>query len=176
MEKLLIIDGNSLVNRAFYALPLLSNQDGEYSNAVYGFCNILIKFITEQKPDYICVAFDHSRQTFRTEMYAQYKGTRKQMPEELRSQMPILKNLLNKMNIKIYEVDNIEADDIIGTVVKNSAVKNIILSGDRDVLQLIDQNTEVWLTKKGITDVQVVTLENIKDLYGVEPSQIIDLK
>lgn len=176
MERLLIIDGNSLVNRAFYALPLLSNQDGEYSNAVYGFCNILIKFITEQKPDYICVAFDHSRQTFRTEMYAQYKGTRKQMPEELRSQMPILKNLLNKMNIKIYEVDNIEADDIIGTVVKNSAVKNIILSGDRDVLQLIDKNTEVWLTKKGITDVQVVTLENIKDLYGVEPSQIIDLK
>ncbi len=176
MKKLLIVDGNSLVNRAFYALPLLTNQNGEYSNAVYGFCNILIKFITEQHPDYLCVAFDHSRHTFRTDMYAEYKGTRKKMPDELASQMPILKNLLQKMNIKIFEENGIEADDIIGTVAKNSGVSNIILSGDRDVLQLIDNNTEVWLTKKGITDVQVVNQDNIKDLFGVSPSQIIDLK
>ena len=177
MEKLLIIDGNSLVNRAFYALPPLTNQNGEYSNAVYGFCNILIKLITEQHPDFLCVAFDHSRKTFRTEIYADYKGTRKGMPEELASQMPILKDLLQKMNIKIFEQNGIEADDIIGTIAKHSGVKNIILSGDRDVLQLVDKSTEVWLTKKGITDVQVVNLDNIDEVYGVsKPSQVIDLK
>lgn len=176
MQKLVIIDGNSLVNRAFYALPLLTNQDGEYSNAVYGFVNILVKCITEIQPQYICVAFDHSRHTFRTDMYAQYKGTRKEMPPELRSQMPLLKTLLNFMNINIYEVPNIEADDIIGTVAKHSGVENIILSGDRDVLQLIDENTEVWLTKKGITDVEKIDLSNIKETFGITAKQIIDLK
>ena len=176
MQKLVIIDGNSLVNRAFYALPLLTNQDGEYSNAVYGFVNILVKCITEIQPQYICVAFDHSRHTFRTDMYAQYKGTRKEMPSELRSQMPLLKTLLNFMNINIYEVPNIEADDIIGTVAKHSGVENIILSGDRDVLQLIDENTEVWLTKKGITDVEKIDLSNIKETFGITAKQIIDLK
>ncbi len=176
MEKLLIIDGNSLVNRAFYALPLLSNSKGEYSNAVYGFVNILVKFITEEKPDYICVAFDHSRHTFRTDMYKDYKGTRKQMPDELRCQMPILKDLLTKMNIKIYEKDGIEADDIIGTISKNSGVENIILSGDKDVLQLIDNSTQVWLTKKGISEVVKVDKNNMQELFGYSPSQVIDMK
>ncbi len=176
MEKLLIIDGNSLVNRAFYALPLLSNSKGEYSNAVYGFVNILVKFVTEEKPDYICVAFDHSRHTFRTDMYKDYKGTRKQMPDELRCQMPILKDLLTKMNIKIYEKDGIEADDIIGTISKNSGVENIILSGDRDVLQLIDDSTQVWLTKKGISEVVKVDKNNMQELFGFSPSQVIDMK
>ncbi len=176
MQKLVIIDGNSLVNRAFYALPLLTNQDGEYSNAVYGFVNILVKCVTEIQPQYICVAFDHSRHTFRTDMYAQYKGTRKEMPPELRSQMPLLKTLLNFMNISIYEVPNIEADDIIGTVAKHSGVENIILSGDRDVLQLIDENTQVWLTKKGITDVEKIDLSNIEETFGITAKQIIDLK
>ncbi len=176
MEKLLIIDGNSLVNRAFYALPLLSNDKGEYSNAVYGFTNILVKFIIEEKPDYICVAFDHSRHTFRTDMYKDYKGTRKQMPDELRTQMPILKDLLVKMNIKIFEIDKIEADDIIGTVSKNSQVQNIILSGDRDVLQLIDDKTQVWLTKKGISEVVKVDNQNMKDIFGFSPNQVVDMK
>ena len=176
METLVIIDGNSLVNRAFYALPLLTNKDGEYSNAVYGFVNILVKCITEIKPEYICVAFDHSRHTFRTEMYAQYKGTRKEMPTELRGQMPLLKTILNLMNITTFEVVDIEADDIIGTVAKHSGVKNIILSGDRDVLQLIDENTEVWLTKKGITEVEKINANNIKETFGIGPSQIVDLK
>ena len=176
MEKLLIIDGNSLVNRAFYALPLLSNKDGVYSNAVYGFANILIKFIIEQKPDYICVAFDHSRHTFRTEMYNDYKGNRKQMPDELRCQLPILKDMLSKMNIKIFEIEGIEADDIIGTVSKHSGLNNIILSGDRDVLQLIDDKTQVWLTKKGISDVVKVDNDNMQVLFGFNPSQVIDMK
>ncbi len=177
METLLIIDGNSLANRAFYALPLLTNGDGVYSNAVYGFVNILVKCINEIKPQYICVAFDHSRHTFRTEIYENYKGTRKEMADELRPQMPLLKSLLKKMNIKTFEVPGIEADDIIGTVSKHSGVKNIILSGDRDVLQLIDDNTSVWLTKKGISDVEVVDANNIIDSMGIDhPSQIIDLK
>lgn len=176
MEKLLIVDGNSLANRAFYALPPLQNQNGEYSNAIYGFVNILLKFINEQKPTHIAVAFDHSRHTFRTDMYAEYKGTRKAMPDELRFQMPILKQLLCDMGIKIYEVDGIEADDIIGTIAKNSNIKNIVLSGDRDVLQLVDSNTEVWITKKGVTDVVKVEPNNIKELYGCTASQIIDLK
>lgn len=176
MEKLLIIDGNSLVNRAFYALPLLTNKDGEYSNAVYGFVNILVKCITEIKPEYICVAFDHSRHTFRTEMYAAYKGTRKEMAPELRSQMPLLKTLLNLMNISIFEVPGIEADDIIGTIAKHSGITNIIVSGDRDLLQLIDDKTEVWLTKKGITDVEKINVDNIKDAFQLSPSQIVDLK
>ncbi|MBO5884732.1 MAG: DNA polymerase I, partial [Clostridia bacterium] len=164
MEKLLIIDGNSLANRAFYALPPLQNQNGEYSNAIYGFVNILLKFINEQNPTHIAVAFDHSRHTFRTDMYAEYKGTRKPMPDELRYQMPLLKQLLCDMGIKIYEVDGIEADDIIGTIAKNSKAHNIILSGDRDVLQLVDDNTEVWITKKGITDVVKVVPGNIQEI------------
>ncbi len=176
MEKLLIIDGNSLANRAFYALPLLSNSSGEFSNAVYGFTNILVKFILEQSPNYIAVAFDHSRHTFRTDMFKDYKGTRKETPIELRSQFPLLKQLLSTMGIKYFEEDGIEADDIIGTIAKHSSCQNIILSGDRDLLQLIDSNTQVWLTKKGITDVQKVDENNIQTLYGVTPSQIVDLK
>lgn len=176
MEKLLIIDGNSLANRAFYALPLLTNKNGEYSNAVYGFANILIKFIVEQKPEYIAVAFDHSRHTFRTDLYSEYKGTRKETPVELRSQFPLIKQMLLSMNIKVFEVDGIEADDIVGTIAKHSNCQNIILSGDRDLLQLVDKNTQVWLTKKGITDVQKVDEKNIVELFGVSPAQVVDLK
>ena len=121
MEKLLIIDGNSLINRAFYALPLLKNQDGEYSNAVYGFVNILIKFIIEHNPSHIVVAFDHSRITFRNEIYPMYKGTRKETPIELRGQFDILKQVLEAMHIKSFEINGIEADDIIGTISKNSS-------------------------------------------------------
>lgn len=176
MEKLLIIDGNSLVNRAFYALPLLTNDDGEYSNAVYGFCNILIKFIIENKPTHIAVAFDAGKITFRNEIYSDYKGTRKGMPDELRSQMPILKNLLSVMGIKMYEQKGIEADDIIGSIAKQTDVETIILSGDRDVLQLIDSSTSVWLTKKGISEVKMMNELALKEEQGIEPFQIIELK
>lgn len=176
MEKLLIIDGNSLVNRAFYALPLLTNQNGEYSNAVYGFANILIKFITEHKPTHIAVAFDHAKKTFRNDIYAEYKGTRKGMPEELRSQMPILKDMLSTMNIKIYEQNGIEADDIIGTIAKSTDVETIILSGDRDVLQLIDSSTCVWITKKGITEVLEVNQDNMQEEFGYLPYQVVEMK
>lgn len=176
MEKLLIIDGNSLANRAFYALPLLTNKEGEYSNAVCGFANILIKFIVEQNPDYIAVAFDHSKHTFRTDMYSDYKGTRKPCPEELRPQFALLKQMLSCMNIKTFEIDGIEADDIIGTISKHSPCNNIVLSGDRDLLQLIDQNTSIWLTKKGISDVEKVDENNMKTLFGFLPKQVADMK
>lgn len=176
MENLLIIDGNSLANRAFYALPLLTNKDGEYSNAVCGFANILIKFIVEQKPDYIAVAFDHSKHTFRTDMYAEYKGTRKPCPDELRPQFALLKQMLACMNIKTFEVDGIEADDIIGTIAKHSSCNNIVLSGDRDLLQLIDANTSVWLTKKGISEVEKVDENNMQSLFGFNANQVVDMK
>lgn len=177
MKRLVIIDGNSLVNRAFYALPLLTTSSGKIYNAVYGFCNILIKLITEEKPDYMVVAFDAARKTFRNEMYSEYKGTRKGMPEELATQMPALKDLLKKMNIKIIEQVGIEADDIIGTMARKfDDVHSIIVTGDRDSLQLIDNKTEVWLTKHGISQILELNERQLYEEFGLKPSQIVDLK
>lgn len=176
MKKLYILDGNSLLNRAFYALPLLNNSNGIYSNAVFGFCNFLIKIITEDSPDALIVAFDHSRKTFRTEMYPEYKGTRKQTPFELLSQFPIVKEVLDAMGVTYIEQPGIEADDIIGTIAKHSNMQNFIITGDRDSLQLIDENTSVLLTQSGTNETKLVNLGNIKQLYGLTPSQIIDYK
>lgn len=176
MKKFLIVDGNSLANRAFYAMPYLSNIKAQPSGAIFGFANILIKLITEQKPDYIAVAFDHARKTFRNEIYSEYKGTRKETPEDLRKQFPFIKEMLLKMNIKIFEQEGIEADDIIGTIAKHSQNENILLSGDRDLFQLVDDNTTVWLTKKGVTELDVMNEGAIREKYGFAPSIIIDLK
>ncbi len=176
MDKFLIIDGNSLVNRAFYALPLLNNAKGEYSNAVYGFINILTKAIQEQKPKYIAVAFDFGKKTFRNNLYKEYKATRKGMPNELAMQMPILKQVLSTMNIKYFEKENIEADDIIGTMAKVKGVQKLLLSGDRDLFQLIDDETFVWFPKKGITDIQTVNKNVLYDLMGLTPNQVVDYK
>lgn len=176
MENFFIIDGNSLINRAFYALPLLSNEKGEYSNAVYGFCNFLTKLILENEVDRILVAFDLKAKTFRHNMYEGYKATRKGMPQELASQMPILKNMLKLMNIKTLELEGYEADDIIGTLCQNKDTKNFILTGDKDSLQLISNNTEVWLTRKGISEIEKFDLKHLKEVYNLVPSQITDLK
>lgn len=175
-DKLVLIDGNSLINRAFYALPLLLNSDGEYSNAVYGFCNTIIKLMEQEKPKYIAVAFDMGKPTFRHLMYADYKAGRKGMPEELASQMPILKKVLQSMNIKFVEKEGIEADDIIGTIAKRYDIETIIVSGDRDLFQLVDDTTTVWFTKKGVTETIKVTPQNIKEVYGVSANQVADLK
>ena len=148
MDKLLIIDGNSLLNRAFYALPLLTNSDGVYTNAVFGFCNMLIKIIQEQKPTHIVVAMDYERKTFRNEIYSDYKGTRGETPSELGMQFSLFQEVLDAMDIKTIKIQGIEADDIIGTLAKRFKVPTIILTGDRDSLQLIDDTTDVWLTKK----------------------------
>ena len=178
MDNLVIIDGNSLINRAFYALPPLSASNGQIYNAVYGFSTILIRLITEHKPEYLAVAFDYGHKTFRNEIYPEYKGTRKGMPAELAQQLPVLKDLLQKMNIQIIERQGIEADDIIGTLCKKfgNKVHSIIVTGDRDCLQLIDSNTEVWLTKHGISEIVSENERQLKEDFGLTPSQVIDLK
>ena len=177
MDKFVIIDGNSLINRAFYALPPLRSSDGKNYNAIYGFVNILSKLMLEGKPEYLCVAFDAGRKTFRNELYADYKATRKGMPEDLAFQLPLLKEVLQKMNICILEKLGIEADDIIGTMSKQfKDVQNIIVTGDRDCLQLINDNTEVWLTKHGLSEIVVMNKETFPQEWNMQPSQIIDLK
>ncbi len=175
-EKLVLIDGNSLINRAFYALPLLTNSNGQYSNAVFGFCNILLRIIEAEKPKYFAVAFDMGAPTFRHKMYADYKAGRKKMPDELASQMPMLKNLLNAMNISVFEKEGIEADDLIGSLAKKFDIPTIIVSGDRDLFQLVDNTTTVWFTKRGVTDILQVTPNNIEEVYGVKANQVVDLK
>ncbi len=176
MEKLLLVDGNSIANRAFYALPFLSNHEGNPSGAVFGFANILIKLILEEKPTRVVVAFDHARKTFRNEIYSEYKMQRKPTPSELISQFPVIKEMLDAMNIQYLEREGIEADDIIGTISKLYQGEKFILSGDRDLLQLIDDKTTVWLTKKGVTEVDKVDTNRLKQLYNLEPYQIIELK
>lgn len=177
MEELVIIDGNSLMNRAFYALPLLSNSKGEFSNAVYGFANILIKAILDRKPKYIAVALDYGKKTFRNDMYNGYKDKRKPTPEELKMQFPILKEMLKTMGIFYIEKQGFEADDLIGTLTqKFNNVKNIIVTGDRDSLQLINNNTEVWLTKKGVTEIKEMNLNSLYEELKLQPYQIIELK
>lgn len=177
MDKLLIIDGNSIANRAFYAMPFFSNKEGKPSGAVYGFLNILIKILLQEKPTHVAVAFDHARQTFRNQIYSEYKGQRKPTPPELIEQFPVLKEMLKNIGIQTFEYENIEADDIIGTISKNTSCQKILLSGDRDLFQLIDDKTLVFFPRKGVSEADKVTLENLKDIYGVSfPSQVIELK
>lgn len=176
MEKLLIVDGNSIANRAFYALPFLSNHLGNPSGAVYGFANILIKIIKQETPTHIVIAFDHARKTFRNEIYSEYKMQRKPTPSDLIAQFPIIKEMLKTMEIKTIENAGIEADDIIGTIAKNCKCKKLILSGDRDLLQLVDKNTTVWLTKKGVSEVDKVDEKRLKEEYGIKPCQVVELK
>ena len=176
MKKIIIIDGNSLANRAFYAMPYLSNRNKQPSGAVFGFANLIVKLIVEQKPDYVAVAFDHARQTFRNEIYQDYKGKRKETPPDLLSQFPVIKQMLQTMGIKIFEFAGIEADDIIGTISKHSNIQNILVSGDRDLLQLIDDNSSVWLTRKGVTEIEVFDEKSLFEKFKLKPSGIIELK
>ncbi|MBO4252090.1 MAG: DNA polymerase I [Clostridia bacterium] len=176
MEKLVLIDGNSLINRAFYAMPLLTTKDGKFTNGVYGFLTMFFKTLSEIKPDYTAVAFDLKTPTFRHKLYDEYKGTRKPMPDELRPQIPLLKEVLTLMGVKIVEKEGFEADDIIGTLAKNNTVYTVIITGDRDSFQLVDNTTEVHFTRRGITDVDVLTSDNFKEKTGLSPEQIIDLK
>ncbi|MCX7695779.1 MAG: DNA polymerase I [Caloramator sp.] len=178
-NKLLIIDGNSLMNRVFYALPPMNNREGKHTNAVYGLSVILLKIIKELQPNYIAAAFDKKAPTFRHIEYEEYKAGRKKMPEELSEQFPIAKELLRAFNIGIYEIEGYEADDIIGTMSKKfeeEGYEIYVLTGDRDSLQLVSNLTKVLITKKGITDLEVYDVEAIKQKYGFEPIKIIDLK
>ena len=176
MEKLLLIDGNSLINRAFYAMPLLVTKNGTYTNAVYGFMNMFFKMLSSAKPTHVCVAFDRKEPTFRHEMYKEYKGTRKPMPEELRPQIDMLKEVLALSGVKTIEKAGIEADDIIGTLCKCTNMPTIIVTGDRDSFQLVDNSTSVYFTKRGITETDVYSIDNFEEKTGIKPIQIIELK
>lgn len=176
MKKLILIDGNSLINRAFYATPLLTSKNGVPTNAVYGFINMLLKLISDDKPEYIAVCFDVHHPTFRHEMYSEYKGTRKPMPEELRPQIPLLKEVLTVMGICCIEKPGFEADDLIGTIAKNTHISTEIFTGDRDSFQLVDDETEVHFTKRGISDVEVYNNADFKEKLGISPWQIVELK
>lgn len=176
MNKLVLIDGNSLINRAFYATPPLSAKDGTPTNAVYAFVNMLVRIIGDIKPQYMLVAFDRKEPTFRHEMYADYKGTRKPMPEDLRPQIDLMKKVLDTMGISRYEQAGIEADDIIGSMAKRYKGDTIIITGDKDSFQLVDETTSVYFTRRGITETEIYSNENFKEKTGIEPIQIIDLK
>ena len=176
MKKLILIDGNSLINRAFYATPPLSAKDGTPTNAVHGFINMLFKLIGDTSPEYIAVAFDVHHPTFRHEMFTEYKGKRKPMPEELRPQIPLLKEILASMGIYTVEKPGFEADDIIGTIAKGTKVPTVIITGDRDSFQLVDEETEVHFTRRGISDMDILTVDNFTEMTGITPSQVIELK
>lgn len=176
MEKFVVIDGNSLVNRAFYGLPMLRSITGKPCNAVYGFINIMLNLITKEKPTHLVCVFDAGKHTFRHDMYADYKGKRDHMPEDLAEQMPMLKELLNAMQIKIIEIPEIEADDIVGSISRKFDAEFILLSGDKDLLQLINNNTSVWLTQKGVSQVNKVDEKVLLDEFKLKPYQIIELK
>ena len=178
-EKLLVIDGNSLIHRAFYALPLLTNKDGIYTNGVYGFLTMLYKIQEEYEYQYISVAFDKKGPTFRHEAFDLYKAHRDATPNELSIQFPILKEILTAMNINQIELDRYEADDIAGTLAKlgeEEGLDVILVTGDRDYLQLASDHTTVLITKKGITQLEAYNKEKIIEEYGIEPEQFIELK
>lgn len=176
-DKLVIIDGNSIMYRSFYALPLLANSEGKFSNAVYGFAMQIINIVNNIKPKYMVVAFDAGKHTFRNDLFDGYKATRKPMPNELREQIVPLKEMLKLMNIVVVEKDGIEGDDVIGIVSKKFLdTETIIVTGDRDSFQLVDDVTSVYFTKKGTSDVKVMDEKTLKAEYGVTPKQFIDLK
>ncbi len=179
-KRLIIIDGNSLINRSFFAIQQrLTNKDGVPTNAVYGFLNMLFKVMEDYKPDWLSVAFDMKAPTFRHNAYADYKGTRKGMPDELAVQMPILKEILDAMGIHRTELSGFEADDLIGTISKRFGANGhevLILTGDKDALQLVDEQITVLITKQGISVIDVMTPEKVMTDFGLTPAQIVDLK
>ena len=181
MKKLLIIDGNSIINRAFYGIKLLTNKHGLYTNAIYGFLNIMFKHLEDLQPEYVAVAFDLKAPTFRHKMYSEYKAQRKGMPQELSQQMPVMKEILDAMNITILEKEGYEADDIIGTVSRMCREQDMecyILTGDKDDLQLAADTTKILLTvtRGGATTTTEFDSDDVEDTYGVTPTEFIDVK
>lgn len=181
MSKFVLIDGHSILNRAFYGVPIFTNSEGLHTNAVFGFLNIMFKIIDSKQPDYMAVAFDVHQPTFRHEMFKDYKGTRKPMMEELREQVPVIKELLQKMNITTVELPGYEADDVIGTLSKKGEKAGMevdVISGDRDLLQLASDHITICIpkTKKGQTTVEEYNTEGVMKLYKVTPTEFIDVK
>ena len=181
MSKIVLIDGHSILNRAFYGLPDLTNAEGLHTNAVYGFLNIMFKILEEEKPEYLTVAFDVHAPTFRHEMYSEYKGTRKPMAEELREQVPLMKEVLHAMGVRTIEQAGLEADDLLGTLSRRCEAKGmevVILSGDRDLLQLASDHVEIRIpkTKRTGTEIEDYYAADVKERYLVTPQEFIDVK
>ncbi len=178
-RSFLIIDGNSLVHRAFHAIPLLSTSQGVITNAVYGFAAMLLKILEEKKPEMVAVCFDKGKITFRHDELETYKGTRKATPDELRPQFPLVKEMLSAMGIPVLEMEGYEADDLIGTMItmaEKEKINSLIVTGDRDALQLVSPLTTVLLTKKGITELEEYDEGKVWERYGLTPDQLVDLK
>lgn len=180
-EKIVLIDGHSILNRAFYGLPDLTNSEGRHTNAVYGFLNILFKILEEENPQYLTVAFDLSAPTFRHKMFADYKGTRKAAAPEFREQVPLMKEVLKAMGVTCVELEGYEADDLLGTIAKQSEEKGLevsLVSGDRDLLQLASEHIKIRIpkTKGGKTTVEDYFEKDVRELYQVTPTEFIDVK
>ncbi len=180
-DKLMIIDGHSILNRAFFGIPTLTDSKGRHTNAVYGFLNILFKLIEDHKPGYLAVAFDEHVPTFRHEIYKDYKGTRKPMMPELKEQVPLMKEMLKAMDVPVFSIPGIEADDILGTISRKATEKGIpvyIISGDRDLLQLATDTVRVCIpkTKATGTEVEYYYADDVREKYGVSPIEFIDMK
>lgn len=178
MEKIIIIDSNSVIHRAFHALPPLKNKKGEVVNAVYGYLTFLFKAIRELEPDYIAACFDVSKCTFRREMFEEYKAKRQKAPDELYSQIPLVKEVLRKFNIAIFEKEGYEGDDLIGTISnkENGNLEKLILSGDLDNLQLINENVKVVFLGNKVNALNIYNIKKVEEKYGICPDQIVDFK
>ena len=181
-QKLIIIDGNALIHRAYHALPPLTTKDGTLINAAYGFTSIFLKVLKELKPEYVAVTFDRAKKTFRDELYHDYKATRVKQPDELYNQIPMVKEIIRLFNIPIYELDGYEADDVIGTIchlktVDQPDIESVIVTGDLDTLQLVDDNTHVYTLKKGLSDTLIYDEKAVQERFsGLSPNQMIDYK
>ncbi|MGE5543180.1 MAG: DNA polymerase I, partial [Bacillota bacterium] len=179
MTKLILLDGHSLANRAFYALPRLTAASGQVTNAVYGFITMLLRLLEEEKPDMVAAAFDRPTPTFRHTRFDQYKATRTGAPDDLKSQIPLIKAVLEALKIPVFEVDGFEADDLLGTIAgraESRGIDTMIVTGDRDALQLVSDNTTVLLTRKGISEVARYDPGQVEEAHGIRPSQVVDMK
>ncbi len=179
MNDFIIIDGHSLAYRAYYGVPALSNSQGVVTNAVYGFLNMIVKLFEEEQPRYVAVAFDAGAKVFRNEQYEAYKANRKPMPDDLRHQIELIREALSLMNIPTVSLDGYEGDDVIGTLTKEASAEgltSVIVTGDRDTFQLVDDRTSVYYTKRGLSEIDIVDPEHLQNTYDLTPAQVIDLK
>lgn len=178
-KKMILIDGNSLIHRAFHAIPSLTTAGGQHTNAVYGFTNMFLRLLEDENPDYVAVAFDKGKITFRHEVYKEYKANRAPTPDELRSQFPLVKEILAAYRVPIFELDNYEADDLLGTLARRADGEGfsvLIVSGDQDTFQLVSPRVKVLYTRRGITDLEILDVAGVRDKLGVEPEQVSDYK
>lgn len=180
MKKLILIDGNAIIHRAFHATPPFKNENGDLVNAVYGFSSMLLTILNTQQPDYIAVSFDMPGKTFRHTEYKEYKATRKKAPDELYSQIPLIKEVVRTFQIPIYEIEGFEADDVLGTLSKQADklgnVMTYIATGDRDLLQLITDRTNIIMPLKGFGEVTIYDRDKVMEKYGIKPVQVPEMK